>query len=181
MKSWRPAFPIILAMLCLAGCSGYASRLTGNIPRQGSLIPNSNLMLSPSVSFPLEKVVFWGAYAGTAYAVLDPLAPNWEIEEARFPNNQIHLSLKMRRYYAGGAGEARVAFHRRARELVQFGGFEGYEVLEYNEGLESSVMGSQRVTEGVVRLTGVGLEDASVQGSPPPARMTPASASNPRS
>ncbi|MBI5920421.1 MAG: hypothetical protein HY847_02090 [Betaproteobacteria bacterium] len=181
MTDQRTALLLILALLGLAGCSGYASRLTGNIPRQGTTIPNSTLMLSPSVAVPLEKVVFWGAYAGTAYSILDPLAPNWEIEEARFPNNQIHLSLKMRRYYAGGAGEARVAFHRRARELVQYGGFEGYEVLEYNEGLESSVLGSQRVTEGVVRLTGLGIETAPVQGNPPPARMTPASASNPRS
>jgi hypothetical protein len=181
MTNPRTAWLLFLSLLCLSGCSGYAARLTGNIPRQGTTIPNSMIMLSPSVSFPLEKVVFWGVYAGTAYAILDPLAPNWEIEEARFPNNQIHLSLKMKRYYAGGAGEARVAFHRRARELVQYGGFEGYEVLEYNEGLESSVLGSQRVTEGVVRLTGLGLESSPVQGNPPPARMTPASASNPRS
>ncbi|MCX7169981.1 MAG: hypothetical protein NTY41_06710 [Proteobacteria bacterium] len=172
---------LVLAVAGLAGCSGFASRLSGNIPRQGSVIPDSKLQLSPQVAIPLEKIVFWGVYAGTAYSILDPFAPNWEIEEAQFPSNQIHLSLKMKRYYAGGAGEARAVFHRRARELVQHGGFEGYEVLEYSESLESSVLGSQRVSQGVVRLTGTGIEVLPTQGNPPPARMTPASASNPRS
>lgn len=181
MKNQRIALALILAAISLAGCSGFASRISGNIPRQGSTIPDSKFQLSPSVAIPLEKIVFWGVYAGTAYSILDPFAPNWEIEEARFANNQIHLSLKMKRYYAGGAGEARAVFHRRARELMQYGGFEGYEVLEYSESLESSVLGSQRVSQGVVRLTGMGIEATPVQGNPPPARMTPASASNPRS
>jgi len=155
MTNQRIAIAIFLTGISLAGCSSLSSQLTGNIPKQGSTIPDSTLQLSPSVAIPLEKIVFWGVYAGTAYSILDPFAPNWEIEEAQFPNNQIHLSLKMKRYYAGGGGEARTVFHRRARELVQYGGFEGYEVLEYSEGLESSVLGSQRVSEGVVRLTGV--------------------------
>lgn len=181
MTRQRPILALILLAVGLAGCSGFASRLAGNIPRQGSTIPDSKLQLSPQVAIPLEKIVFWGIYAGTAYSILDPLAPNWEIEEAQFPANQIHLSLKMKRYYAGGAGEARAVFHRRAKELVRYGGFEGYEVLEYTEGLDSSVLGSQRVAEGVVRLTGMGIDTTPVQGNPPPARMTPASASNPRS
>ncbi|MFA7269806.1 MAG: hypothetical protein WC073_10720 [Sterolibacterium sp.] len=145
-----------MAIAVLAGCSGYTSRLAGTIPRQGGAIPDSNLKVSPSLSIPLEKIVFWGGYVGIAYLILDPLAPNWEIEEAQLPNNHIHLSLKMRRYYAGGAGEARVVFNRRAKELVQYGGFGGYEVLEYSEGMESSVLGSQRVSEGVIRLGATG-------------------------
>ena len=181
MTNPRAILALVLAAVSLAGCSGFASRLSGNIPKQGSTIPDSTLQLSPSVAVPLEKIVFWGAYAGTAYSILDPFAPNWEIEEAQFPNNHIHLSLKMRRYYAGGAGEARAVFHRRAKELMQIGGFEGYEVLEFTEGLESSVLGSQRVSQGVVRLTGMGIDAVPAQGNPPPARMTPASASNPRS
>ena len=33
------------------------------------------------------------------------------------------------------------------------GGYDGYQVVEYSEGLESSVLGSQRVSQGVIRLT----------------------------
>ena len=170
---------VALAISCCMGCSGYTSRLAGNIPRQGSAIPDSTLQVSPSVAIPLETMIYWGAYAGVAYLILDPFAPNWEIEEAALPNNHIYLSLKMKRYYAGGAGEARVVFHRRAKNLMHQGGFDGYEVMEYNEGLESSVLGSQRVSVGVIRLSGTEVPGS--QGSPLPARITPASASNPRS
>jgi hypothetical protein len=98
-------------------------------------------------------MVFWGAYAGVAYLVLDPWAPNWEIEEAKFPGDRYKMSLHMKRFYAGGVGEARDVFHRRAKELMHAGGFDGYQVVQYSEGLESSVLGSQRVAEGVILLT----------------------------
>jgi len=162
---------LLLIVLGLFGCGS-------TIPRTGSFVPDKTLQLTPSFGIPLEKLVFWGAYAGAAYLILDPLAPNWEIEEAPLPDNHIHLALKMKRFYAGGAGEARLVFQRRARDLVQYGGFDGYEVIEYSESLESSILGSQRVTEGVIRLTGKGAAD---QESAPPARNTPDNATNPLS
>lgn len=174
-------FALISVAAGLGGCGAIAPRISGDLPRAGSIIPNSTVKVTPSFAIPLEKLVFWGGYAAAAYMILDPLAPNWDIEEAPLPKNQVHLALKMKRFYAGGAGEARVVFHRRAKELVQYGGYEGYEVLEYSESLESSVLGSQRVAQGVVRLTGGGTEPDSTQGTANPARMTPDSAKNPRS
>jgi len=180
-KRFIGCIAVILGMAGTAGCGGLSSRVSGDIPRSGSIIPDSSLKLSPSVAIALEKVVFWGAYAGAAYLILDPFAPNWEIEEASFPKNQFHLGLRMKRFYSGGAGEARAVFHRRAKELVQRGGFEGYEVLEYSESLESSVLGSQRVAQGVIRLAGSGNEAESTQGNAMPVRITPDSAKKPRS
>lgn len=174
----RGALLALLTVAGLAGCGGLSSTLSGNVPRTGSLLPNTNLQLTPSFGITLEKLVFWGAYAGTAYLILDPLAPNWEIEEAPLPDNHIHFSLKMKRYYSGGAGEARVVFNRRAKDLVQYGGFDAYEVLEYSEGMESSVLGSQRVCEGVIRLT---RKEGPDQGGAPPARITPERATKPLS
>ncbi|MBI3525163.1 MAG: hypothetical protein HY066_11720 [Betaproteobacteria bacterium] len=180
------AVAAVAAVAALAGCGGLSARLAGNLPRTGSVIPNATLQATPSLAIPLEKMVFWGAYAGVAYLILDPFAPNWEIEEAPLPGNQVYLEMKMKRYYSGGAGEARVVFQRRAKDLVRYGGFDGYEVLEYNEGLESSVLGSQRVSQGVIRLTGHGTETIEAplsqdQGNPAPARSIPDSAMNPRS
>ena len=199
---------LFLGMAGMSGCGALNSRLSGDIPRNGSMIPNTTFQVSPLLSIPLEKIVYWGMYAGTAYLILDPYAPNWEIEEAALPKHQFHFALKMKRYYSGGAGEARSILHRRAKDLVQYGGFEGYELLEYSESLESSVLGSQRVAQGVIRLTGVGLASDPVtsesiagtgtpesnagtgtpeskagtgQGSPLPARMIPESAKKPRS
>ena len=191
--------PLALGVLGAWGCTGFSSRLAGDVPRTGSLIPNTAFQIGPMLSIPLEKIVYWGAYAGAAYLILDPYSPNWEIEEAPLPKNQFHLSLKMKRYYSGGGGEARSVLHRRAKDLVQYGGFDGYELLEYSESLESSLLGSQRVAHGVIRLTGVGLESepgppesktgtstlesktGTGQGNPLPARMTPESAKKPRS
>lgn len=173
--------PLLAAVMAVSGCTGLSSRISGNVPRTGSAIPDTTFQITPSLAIPLETMVYWGAYAATAYLVLDPYAPNWEIEEAPLPKNQFHLGLKMKRYYSGGGGEARSIFHRRAKDLVQRGGYDGYEVLEYNESLESSVIGSQRVAQGVIRLTGLGDSSESAQGSAMPARMTPESAKKPRS
>ena len=124
-----------------------------NIPVSGALLPNNNIQITPSIAVTLEKLVFWGAYASTAYLILDPLAPNWDIEQAAFPDSHYHFSLKMKRFYAGGAGESRMVFHQRAKELMRQGGYDDYQVIEYSEGMESSVLGSQRVSQGVIRLT----------------------------
>lgn len=123
-----------------------------------SFIPDKSIDLTPGTHIQLEKLVNWGMYVGVAYLVLDPLAPNWNVAETSFPDDQFHLALHMKRYYAGGAGEARVVFHRRAQELARSGGFGGYDVLEYQERLESSVLGAQRAATGVVRLTGRRLD-----------------------
>lgn len=149
----------------LAGCStldlpgasymNYPGKtaLSGDFPAKGPIVPDTTLNLTKNLQIPLDKIVTWGLYAGAAWLILDPLAPNWEIEQADFPDRHFHLSLKMKRVYAGGAGEARQAFHQRAKDLMRQNGYEGYSVVEYSEGLESSVLGSQRVARGVVQLT----------------------------
>lgn len=136
---------------CFRGYPGPTS-LSGNLPAQGPILPDTTLYISKSVQLPLEKIVVWGLYAGAAYLILDPLAPNWEIEQVDFPERYYHLSLKMKRVYAGGAGEARVVFQQRAKDIMRQHGFDAYAVVEYTEGLESSVLGSQRVAQGVIQL-----------------------------
>ena len=140
----------------LAGCGAMnypgPSAIDGNFPAQGPILPDTALNLTKSVQLPLEKIVNWGLYAGAAWLILDPLAPNWGIEQASFPERHYHLSLKMKRVYAGGAGEARVVFHQRAKDLMRQNGFDTYAVVEYSEGLESSILGSQRVARGVIQL-----------------------------
>ena len=158
MRTFRNAAFLACALILtagLSGCGGWQvpTRLDGDLPRKGSVIPDTNLKLLPSFSVSLEKLIYWGGTAAVAYLVLDPLAPNWDIQEARFPGDHVHLSMQMKRYYSGGAGEARVVFHRRAKELMREGGFDAYQVVEYNEGMESSVLGSRRTGEGVILLT----------------------------
>lgn len=119
----------------------------------GPLIPDTTVQLGPSVSYPLEKLVYWGIWIGAAWLILDPLAPNWDIEEAHLPEDHIHFQMSMKRFYTGGAGEARAVFNRRAKTLMREGGYNGYEIVEYSEALDSSVLGSKRTAAGVIRLT----------------------------
>lgn len=143
--------PVVVLLSSMALCA--CGTTEKSIPSSGTLLPNAALKVSPSISVALEKVVIWGALAGAAYLVLDPLAPNWKIEEAPLGENHIHFALQMKRFYTGGAGEARAVFNRRARELMRLNDYDGYQVVEYSESLNSSVLGSQRTAEGVVRLT----------------------------
>ncbi len=144
----------LVSAMALVGCAGKPSVDLAEtyIPRRGTIIPNTVLKVSPRVSIPLEKIVYWGALVGIVYLVADPLAPNWEIEEAPLGDEHVHFSLQMKRYYAGGAGEARALFHRRAKELMRLNEFDTYTVVEYTESLDSSVLGSKRKAEGVVLL-----------------------------
>lgn len=135
------------ACLAVAACGGT------DIPKTGTIIPDKTIHLTPTTSIPLEQVVTWGAYVGIAYLLLDPWAPNWRVEEAPLGDGYVHFSLRMKRYYSGGAGEARLLFNRRAKELMDYNGYAAYDVVEYSEGMESSVLGSIRTAEGVVRFT----------------------------
>jgi hypothetical protein len=84
--------------------------------------------------------------------VYDPLAPNWEIEESKLNEETYRLSLKMKRFHTGGAGESLQIFKRRAVQLQFEQGYGGYQILEYTEGIDSQTIGARRVGEGVVRM-----------------------------
>ncbi len=150
----RILLPVLLALV--AGCHSVKipTNANGTFPAGGSVIPDTKLALTPTYTLSLEKLVYWSGVSAIAYYVVDPMAPNWSIEEAKFPEQRYYLSLKMKRYYTGGAGEARQVFQRRAKEIMRAGGFENFEILEYSEGMDSNAMGSQRVAEGVVAMVG---------------------------
>ena len=86
------------------------------------------------------------------YAVFDPLAPNWTINEARMGEDRYRLNLRMKVLHSGGDGEARQVFARRAAQLSGQPGFGAYEIVFWQEGLESTRPFAQRVAEGEIRL-----------------------------
>jgi len=148
----RPIAEALAIALAVAAGMPAAAYAQSYVPSNGSIIANKVIRVSPSISIALEKIVYWGVLGGIAYAVLDPLAPTWEIEEAPLGDEHIHFSLQMKRYYSGGAGEARALFNRRARELMRLNDFDEYRVVEYSESLEASLFGSRRKAEGVIQL-----------------------------
>lgn len=135
---FRPFLPLLLA---LGACS-----------TSSPLIPNKTIQLTAGTSVTAASLVTGAAVLGAIYVVYDPLAPNWEIEESRLTEDTFRLSMKMKRFHTGGAGESLQIFKRRAMQLQSELGYARYDILEYSEGIESQTLGARRVGEGVVRL-----------------------------
>lgn len=86
-----------------------------------------------------------------AYAIYDPLAPNWTINARRIDEDLWRIDLRMKRLITGGEGEASRIFRRSARQIAEAAGAREFEVLRYEEGLESTRPFAQRYASGDIR------------------------------
>ncbi len=141
----------IAVVLALGACTSLRS-LDGNYPNNGPLLPQGNLQLTSTISYSLEKLVVAGAGAWLLYQIYDPLAPNWQIVEAKVSENVYVFDLKMKRFHTGGSGEAMMVIKRRAEQLRRENGFPSYRVVDYVEGIESSTPVAQRYAQGLVQM-----------------------------
>lgn len=141
----------IAVVLALGACTSFRS-LDGNYPNNGPLLPQGNLQLTSTISYSLEKLVVAGAGAWLLYQIYDPLAPNWQIVEAKVSENVYVFDLKMKRFHTGGSGEAMMVIKRRAEQLRRENGFASYRVVDYVEGIESSTPVAQRYAQGLVQM-----------------------------
>jgi hypothetical protein len=139
----RLAALCVVALCC--GCESIDSKGTDS-----PLIPNEQLNISRSLSFTLESLV-----AGAAlFVIIDPLAPNWRIEQSRLDGDRYLIAMKKKRFTTGGDGEAAQIFSRRAEQLAREHGNGRYRLVGFTEGIESSVPFAQRVAHGIVEVEG---------------------------
>jgi hypothetical protein len=145
-----------LAVTCLvaaltAGCSAVSSN-PNPIDAQGNsittLIPNKTLNITPDFGLTVDTLLL----AAIVIWAVDPLAPNWQFEQAPLGADRVRISLRRKRFASGGDGEASQVFARRADLAARNGGYAGYTVMEYTEGIESTLPLAQRVAQGVIRL-----------------------------
>jgi hypothetical protein len=145
-----------LAALCLvaamtAACAS-VSKNPGAVDASGNavstLIPNKSYNLTPAVSLSVENILLGAAL----YWAVDPLAPNWQLEQAPLGADRVRISLRKKRFTSGGDGEAAQLFARRAEQVAHDGGYAGYTLMEYTEGIESTLPLAQRVARGVIQL-----------------------------
>ncbi len=148
---WQRLLFSIAVVLALGACTSLRS-LDGNYPNNGPLLPQGNLQLTSTISYSLEKLVVAGAGAWLLYQIYDPLAPNWQIVEAKVSENVYVFDLKMKRFHTGGSGEAMMVIKRRAEQLRRENGFASYRVVDYVEGIESSTPVAQRYAQGLVQM-----------------------------
>jgi len=150
MRRWMPL--ALAACLYISGCAKWAS-VGGDYPHNSTVVPSANLKLTDTISYSLEKLVVSGVGAWLLYNIYDPLAPNWEVVEAKVSEDVFVLDLKMKRFHTGGSGEAMLVIKRRAEQLRRENGFASYRVVDYYEGIESSTPIAQRFAQGIVQMS----------------------------
>lgn len=140
-RAFRRAACLLLVML-LGACKS----IDGPTP---VLIPNDELVLSRSVQIPADVI----ALGVGLFLVIDPLAPNWRVEQYDLGNGRYAIAMRKKRFTTGGDGESPQIFRRRVDQIQREQGFASYEVVEFSEGIESNVPIAQRVSRGVVQFT----------------------------
>ena len=132
---------------CVAALCGGCTPIP-NVPSANIIIPNETLNISKAVSITAESL----AAGVLLYVIIDPLAPNWQIEQRQLETDRYAISMKKKRFTTGGDGEAAQIFYRRAAHIVREQGGARYRVVAFSEGIESSVPIAQRVAQGVVEV-----------------------------
>ena len=144
MKTFRKRrLAAALLLPWLAACSGIDGVSSSN-----TLIPPDVVTVSRSLSVPLESI----AASVVVFVVMDPLAPNWKIEETRLNPERYRLALRKKRFSTGGDGEVMPAFYRRAEQLVAQNSATNYRIVEFSEGVDSGGVIAQRVAQGVIEI-----------------------------
>lgn len=85
-------------------------------------------------------------------AIPDLMIPGWEVKVVQVDEQRFRLHLRMRPLITGGDGEARTAFLRSAREIVDAGGYAGYDVVRYEENIDSGLFFARRGASGEIRV-----------------------------
>lgn len=136
---------LVVCALLLSACSSATKTAS-------PLIPAKSIQLTAATSLKLSTLAAAAVVGAAMYVVYDPLAPNWEIEETRLSDDTYRMSLKMKRYHTGGAGESIQVLKRRATQLQFEQGYSGYQIVDYSEGIDSQTIGARRTAEGLIRL-----------------------------
>lgn len=134
---------VMISAALLVGCETVRDYGGPTAGAAGALLTASELDL-------LEPQYLAGALI--AYAIYDPLAPTWRITVTQLDEQRVRFDLRMKRLATGGEGEARRIFRRNAEQLMADGGFVSYEVLRYEEGIESTRPFAHRFASGEIRL-----------------------------
>ncbi|QDF98153.1 hypothetical protein CJ010_17205 [Azoarcus sp. DD4] len=146
----------LLAMLTLlaAGCSTmdeYRPQVVAHGGTAAGLAGSALLTMKTMKEIGISNPVFLSG-ALVAYGIYDPLAPTWELDASLAGEEVWRLDLRMKRFVTGGEGEARQIFMRNARRVAEEGGYAGFDVLRYEEGINSERPFARRTASGEIRL-----------------------------
>ena len=129
-----------LTAIAVSACNGYP------------LIAQRDISISPTLTYTHEQVLAIAGVAAAAYWYIDPLAPNWEVNEFELDNDKYRITLRKKRVTSGGDGEAVELFNRHAERIADLRGYEKFVVLAYSERVESDTLGARRIAKGLIKL-----------------------------
>jgi hypothetical protein len=136
----------------IAGCGmlGKGSSLGVDGAGEGvkTIVSNRSLNVSSSLQIPLEGLLLGAA----VYWYVDPLAPNWQVEERKMSEGRYRIALRRKPITTGGDGEAEKIFLRRADQLARDLGRTGFTVVQFETGIESAIPFAYRIASGVIEL-----------------------------
>lgn len=127
----------LVAALSLAACT--------QMPQQRHAAQGSDMFAVPS-----SEHANGAAHEARAGAATDLLWPAWRVAVTPVGADRFRLELRMRTLVTGSAGEARQVFGDGARHIVEAGGYSGYRVLHYEEGIDSGFLFGRRSARGEI-------------------------------
>lgn len=125
----------------LIGCRGPGPSGYSDSSIEGTIPPGFY-----SARLPITSAVTTAIGVAVHYLYKD----NWSVEETKTGGDKFRLALKKNILRENGDSEAGMIFKRRAGEIVAEQGYDGYRIMEYSEGIESTSFGPQRVAQGVI-------------------------------
>lgn len=139
----------LIALLLIANITA-----CGLIDRKAvsSGLPDRTINLTPGYATTLEKVTIASGVAAALYYVYQPFSPNWEAANQRASEDTFKVSLRMKRFYTGGEGEALQTTRQYAESLQASFGADDYELLAFSQGIDSSTPIARRVAHATIRL-----------------------------
>ncbi|HPR06682.1 MAG TPA: hypothetical protein PK620_07975 [Denitromonas sp.] len=145
MPTARPLHAI--AVLAIAGCSSVPG------PGEG---PSTQWLLAPAAAITVIESGYTTnpQIAGmvAAWALIDPLAPNWQIQATRVDERNVRFRLQHKLLHTGGEGEARQVLRRNAERITAQEGFSEYEIVRFEEGIDSTRPFARRTAIADVRM-----------------------------
>jgi hypothetical protein len=128
----------------VAGCTTSPNDPTSS----GTLGVNASMLTTPYSLVPGINPVILGA--GTA-AIINALLPNWSLEDMPIGGDRYRIFMRKKTFSSGGDGEAAQLFKYRAEQIAATRGYDSYQILEFTEGLDSGMLGTQRVAQGIIQ------------------------------
>jgi hypothetical protein len=138
--------PPLMALALLSGCttSAHSPDSTGTLGVSANMLTTEKYSVVPGAN----PIVLGAAAA----ALINATLPTWSLEDIPIGEDKYRILLRKKTFSSGGDGEAPLLFKYRAEQIVAAHGYNGYEIVEFYEGLDSNgTLGTQRVAQGVIQ------------------------------